>query len=179
MVQSFNISHPGKIKYYIVDDYANSDCNYLNSWNGSYQLSPDATFSSPLIDMNDYGGIGMPKVVVIGPNKQVYYNGKNNQIDELSIINGINQSLQISTNVQNISNTKESSIYYDNQNKLIQFYENNFNSYKIFSSNGELIDFSNSVLKDKINVQFLIDGLYIIQYISQGKTYSYRFLKNN
>ena len=91
-VQSFNISHPGKVKYYIVDDYANSDCNYLNSWNGSYQLSPDATFSSPLIDMNDYGGAGMPKVVVIGPNKQVYYNGKNNQIDELSIINGINQS---------------------------------------------------------------------------------------
>ena len=62
--------------------------------------------------------------MVIGPNKQVYYNGKNNQIDELSIINGINQSLQISTNVQNIINTKESFVFYDNQNKLIQFYEN-------------------------------------------------------
>tara|TARA_B000000565_G_C23704915_1_gene347191 strand:+ start:135 stop:875 length:741 start_codon:yes stop_codon:yes gene_type:complete len=177
-VQSFNISHPGKVKYYIVDDYANSDCNYLNSWNTSYQLSPDATFSSPLIDMNDYGGSGMPKVVVIGPNKQVYYNGKNNQIDELSIINGINQSLQISTDVQNISNTKESSVYYDNQNKLIQLSENNFNSYKIFSISGELVAKS-TVLKDKINVQFLIDGLYIIQFISQEKTYSYRFLKNN
>ena len=80
------------------------------------------------------------KVVVIGPNKQVYYNGKNNQIDELSIINGINQSLQISTDVQNISNTKESSVYYDNQNKLIQLSENNFNSYKIFSISGELVD---------------------------------------
>ena len=128
----FYVFTSGKVKYYIVDDYANSDCNYLNSWNGSYQLSPDL-FSSPLIDMNDYGGIGMPKVVVIGPNKQVYYNGKNNQIDELSIINGINQSLQISTDVQNISNTKESSVFYDNQNKLIQLSENSFNSYKIFS----------------------------------------------
>ena len=177
-VQSFNISHPGKVKYYIVDDYANSDCNYLVSWNGSYQLSPDATFSSPLIDMNDYGGSGMPKVVVIGPNKQVYYNGKNNQIDELSIINGINQSLQISTNDQNIINTKESYVFYDNQNKLIQLSENNFNSYKIFSISGELVAKS-TVLKDKINVQFLIDGLYIIQFISQEKTYSYRFLKNN
>ena len=47
MLQSFNVTHPGKVKYYIVDDYANSDCNYLNSWNGSYQLSPDATFSNP------------------------------------------------------------------------------------------------------------------------------------
>ena len=156
----------------------NSDCNYWNSWNGSYQLSPDATFSSPLIDMNDYGETGMPKVVVIGPNKQVYYNGKNNQIDELSIINGINQSLQISTDVQNISNTKESTVYYDNQNKLIQLSENNFNSYKIFSISGELV-VKSTVLKDKINVQFLIDGLYIIQFISQEKTYSYRFLKNN
>ena len=119
----------------------------------------------------------MPKVVVIGPNKQVYYNGKNNQIDELSIINGINQSLQISTDVQNISTTKGYSVYYDNQNELIQLSENNFNSYKIFSISGELVAFKSTVMKDKINVQFLIDGLYIIQFISQEKTNSYRFLK--
>ena len=113
---------------------------------------------------------------MIGPNKQVYYNGKNNQIDELSIINGINQSLQISTDVQNISTTKGYSVYYDNQNELIQLSENNFNSYKIFSISGELVKLS-TVMKDKINVQFLIDGLYIIQFISQEKTNSYRFLK--
>ena len=75
--QSFASSHPGIVKFYLVDDFANSDCSYLNGWAGSYQLYPESSFSNSIISMNDYGGPGMPKVVVIGPDKQVYYNVKN------------------------------------------------------------------------------------------------------
>ncbi len=177
-VQSFDGTHPGLVKYFIVDDFANSDCNFLTAWNGSYQLFPDATFSNPSINMNDYGGIGMPKVVVIGPNKQVYYNGKNNEITQAAIIDGINQSLQVSNNLENNELNQESSFFYDNQNKLIQFYDTKIINYKIFSSNGELVDFSNSS-NSVIDVKYLSRGLYIIKYNIKEKVFTRRFTVRN
>ena len=128
--------------------------------------------------MNDYGGIGMLKVVVIGPNKQVYYNGKNNEITQSTIIDGINQSLQISTNIDNNDVNQGFSFFYDNQNKLIQFYNTKVINYKIFSSNGELIDFSNSSIRE-IDVKYLLSGLYIIKYSTKEKVFTRRFTVYN
>ena len=31
-VQSFAISHPGRVHFYMADDYANSTCSYLSGW---------------------------------------------------------------------------------------------------------------------------------------------------
>ena len=67
-VQSFATSHPGRVKYYLADDYANNTCSYLSGWASNYNIATDAFFSTTDLDMLDYGTVGMPKVVVLGKN---------------------------------------------------------------------------------------------------------------
>ena len=74
-VQSFATSHPGRVKYYLADDYANSTCSYIDGWVSNYNIATDASFSSSDLDMLDYGQEGMPKVVVLGgTDHTIYYN---------------------------------------------------------------------------------------------------------
>jgi len=77
-VQSFATSHPGIVKYYLADDYANSTCSYLAGWALNYEIATDAIFSDALLDMADYGTAGMPKVVVLGKNTHTIYYNENN-----------------------------------------------------------------------------------------------------
>ena len=52
-VQSFSTSHPGRVKYYLADDYANSTCSYLSGWASNYNIATDAFFSTTDLDMLD------------------------------------------------------------------------------------------------------------------------------
>ena len=64
--QTFQGTHPGRVLYYVVDDYANSSCTDLKNWASSIGVTnPTALFSSLDITMSDYGTDGMPKVVVL------------------------------------------------------------------------------------------------------------------
>lgn len=73
--QSFASSNPGRVKFYLVDDYANSSCSTLNSWASTNSISPDASFSNAAIKMTDYGTAGMQKTIVLGGTSHtVYYN---------------------------------------------------------------------------------------------------------
>ncbi|MBL4594434.1 MAG: hypothetical protein JKX68_11560 [Flavobacteriales bacterium] len=74
-VQAYATTHPGRVKFYLVDDYANTPCNGFTVWASVYGITDCTIFSDPSIDMNDYGVPGMPKTVVIaGSNHQVYFN---------------------------------------------------------------------------------------------------------
>ena len=76
-VQSFNTSHPGKVHFYIADDYANSACGLLNNFANNYSMSNSTIFTSSNITMSDYGVDGMPKVVVLAGNDHLVYLNKN------------------------------------------------------------------------------------------------------
>src|SRR6185436_4860235 len=75
IVQTYQSTNPYKVIMYLVDDFANTTCTSLETWQNNTGV-PDATpFSNSAINMNDYGGPGMPKIVVIGgPNHTVFYN---------------------------------------------------------------------------------------------------------
>ncbi|MCF8370512.1 MAG: T9SS type A sorting domain-containing protein [Bacteroidales bacterium] len=75
-VENFESSHPGQVKYYLVDDYANTSCSSLSSWANSNGLGEsDAIISSSSVNMSDYGIPGMPKIIVVGcSGHKVYYN---------------------------------------------------------------------------------------------------------
>jgi hypothetical protein len=66
VVESFQASHPGRVRMYLCDDYANTSCTSLNSWRNNQGLTNATTFSDASISMTDYGAAGMPKVVVLG-----------------------------------------------------------------------------------------------------------------
>ena len=73
--QSYNSTYPGRVKFYLVDDNANTTCSSLTSWASTNGIVPDATFSNSAISMYDYGGPGMPKTVVLGgASHTVFYN---------------------------------------------------------------------------------------------------------
>lgn len=74
-VLNFETSHPNRVKYYLVDDFANTTCSALSSWASSNGLGSTTMFSDAAISMTDYGQIGMPKIVVLGGlNHQIYFN---------------------------------------------------------------------------------------------------------
>ena len=93
-VQSFATSHPGRVKYYLADDYGNSSCNYLSGWAGNYNITTDAIFSDAILNMTDYGTNGMPKVVVLGKNTHtIYYNQNDNKTTQIGVENAITLAL--------------------------------------------------------------------------------------
>ncbi len=94
VVQSFELSHPDRVKMYVCDDYANTTCSSLNSWCIQNGLTKTTKFSNTAINMNDYGSTGMPKIVVVGNyTHQVYYNA-NNSVNATLLSNAISAALE-------------------------------------------------------------------------------------
>lgn len=95
-VQSFAISHPGKVKMYLIDDVGNASCATLSAWATTNSIVPDAIFDNAgiLINENDYGGGGMPHVVVVGgADHEIFFNVKDGFNNEVPITNAINQAI--------------------------------------------------------------------------------------
>ena len=77
IVQTYTTSHPGRIEFYLVDDYANTSCSGLKGWAKAYGLEDATKFSDAAISMNDYGVDGMPKIVVLGGSEHRIFFNKN------------------------------------------------------------------------------------------------------
>lgn len=81
IVKSYQANNPGKVRYYMVDDYANTNCASLDSWCNSNGIEKNAfslRFVNSAIKMTHYGSNGMPKIVVLaGADHKVLYNVNN------------------------------------------------------------------------------------------------------
>jgi hypothetical protein len=66
VVQNYQETNPDAVRYYLVDDLANTNCTSLMSWAKNNHITPVASFSDSLINMLDYGTQAMPKIVVLG-----------------------------------------------------------------------------------------------------------------
>ena len=80
--QSFAVSNPGKVVYYLSDDVGNASCSTLSSWASTNSIGPAnlTVFdnSGTAINETNYGGSGMPHVMVIGGlDHKIYFNEKN------------------------------------------------------------------------------------------------------
>lgn len=92
-ILNYAISNPGVVEYWVTDDYANTSCSSVAGWCATYGITNATYFSSSTIDMNDYGGSGMPKVVVVGcSNHKIYYN-KNDNPDGQAVSDAIAEAL--------------------------------------------------------------------------------------
>ena len=97
-VMSYGASNPGKVKYWLIDDIGDSPCNYLTSWAISSNIVVDniQIFSNAgdSNNENNYGGMGMPHVVVVGNSSHhIYLNLLNGANDGPAIANAINQAI--------------------------------------------------------------------------------------
>jgi hypothetical protein len=74
-VQNALASHPGKVVFYLADDYGNSSCGSLNTWANSNGVTDGIRISNNQVSMTPYGDPGMPKIVVAGGSQhKVFYN---------------------------------------------------------------------------------------------------------
>jgi hypothetical protein len=100
--QSFNASYPGRVKYYLSDDSGNTPCNSLALWASTNGIHPDASFSNSSIDMDDYGGPGMPKTVVLGGTSHTVFYDVNGPVNSTSLEAAISNALA-ATGIENQS----------------------------------------------------------------------------
>ncbi len=117
-VQSFAASNPGKVLFWFSDDIGNTPCSSLSSWASTNSIGPAnmTTFGNVgvPIDEANYGGTGMPHVVVMGgSNHHIYYNQRNGSNDGVAISNAITQALA-STGVGTVTNKKSGLELYPN-----------------------------------------------------------------
>lgn len=110
VVQSFQATHPDRVKMFLCDDYADTPCPSLTSWANTYGMTQVTLFSNNAIKMEDYGTPGMPKIVVIAPDHSVQYNA-NNAVDATALQNAINSSLTFTSVAQDNMNKSTLNIF--------------------------------------------------------------------
>lgn len=65
VVDAFEASHPGRVKFYATDYGDVSTCPQMNTWQSAHSLTP-VLFTNGAAEVDYYGGMGMPTVVVLG-----------------------------------------------------------------------------------------------------------------
>lgn len=185
-ILNFAVSKPGKVSFWLLDDYANTPCETFKSWctnngllNAKYAVSKD-------VKMTDFGSNGMPKVVVIGcQSGKVYYN-INNTPEGTGVTAAINAALADiekgclasgpALNERTFKlypNPCSSSVYvlsnYDWENPEV----------RVSNLFGQTVLTSSLELKSKveINLSGLIPGSYFIEIKDENKIYREKILK--
>jgi hypothetical protein len=109
-VQSFAISNPGKVIYWLSDDIGDNNCTVLSNWASTNGIGTtgSAYFNNngKAIDEANYGGSGMPHVVVLGgTNHQIFYNQRNGSGDGAAITSAITTAINVTTGISSIGNS--------------------------------------------------------------------------
>ncbi len=79
--ESYASSHPEKIDFIVVDDYADTPCESLTSWVEQYQMLNANVIVNDAVAMSDYGIDGMPKIVLLsGTDHKIYYNENSSMV---------------------------------------------------------------------------------------------------
>jgi len=188
-VQSFSASHPGRVHFYLVDDFANTACGTLVNWGNSNNMPLNTAFSSSDISMSDYGTNGMPKVVVLGGNDHLVYLNKNDdKINFTDVQTAINDALSAPLAVeQSVSNEFEISSYPNPVNNVLNVSYSSIKSaiinFTIVDALGRVIltvednpSFSVGKSIKSINVSTLDNGNYFLKISSESVVESMPFV---
>ena len=111
--QNYSSSNPGRVLYYLCDDVGNTSCSTINAWANTNGLTNSTRFSNAAINEADYGGSGMPHIVVLGgANHTVFFDQKNN-VNTTNLTTAIDNALA-AVSVKENSKSKLSLTVYPN-----------------------------------------------------------------
>lgn len=176
IVQSFQQSNPGQVLYYLTDDVGNSTCSQIDGWANSNSIGSNRTsFSSPNINMNDYGIAGMPKIVVLGGGVQhkIYFNENDAAAGNSINIHGaislaltetgsevLNNGVNNFTIFMNNANSTVTANYFLSQVSDMQI--SIFNSLGIEIINRSIRNQNSGQHMENFEIEKLTDGIYFI-----------------
>ena len=183
-VQTFATSHPGRVHFYIADDYGTTACGTLNNFASNMPVS--TIFSSSDVNMSDYGAYGMPKVVVLGGSDHyIYFNKNENKINFSGVQTAIDSALNnfVASNSEIVSTFQLNAFPNPTQDKLTVNYHLNKNEEVTF----EIIDLLGKKVKTMVvfntpgayttdlNVSELPSSNYILKIHTAERTENLRF----
>ena len=102
LAQSAEANNPGRVVFYLCDDYANTGCSTISGWASNNNMTKAVTFSNSSISMTDYGSAGMPKIVVLGGSAHTIFDNENYSVNSTTMQNAINQALLATGITENI-----------------------------------------------------------------------------
>ncbi len=117
IVQLYAASNPGQVLMYVADDYANTPCSTIDNWVFANAMDSVTTFSDSALDMTAYGGVGMPKIIVVGGgyDHTVYFNQNNIPADDSTgIHNAIDSALADVTGLAAVSTGMQGAMIFPN-----------------------------------------------------------------
>lgn len=124
-VQSFATSNPGKVRMYLADDLGDASCSTLSNWVATNSVGSPANmtiFSNAgnVIDENDFGGTGMPHVIVMGgTDHKIYYNKKGSLTNDLTGITAAVNTAMSALSVGEATNDAKFSVLPNPANDVI------------------------------------------------------------
>jgi hypothetical protein len=187
VAQSFHATYPGRVLFYLCDDYANTSCSSLNSWANSNSIPSSASslrFSNTVIDMTHYGSTGMPKIVVVGgADHKVLYNanGSVNATDLQSAINaGLNASAIHESDMLSSTLTIFPNPVTDALNLSFTIQESSTVNVEIYNNIGQkvynkVVTYNSGVNNEVINTTKFANGNYFVKISNTDKSKTQQF----
>jgi len=188
IAQTYSSTYPGKIQYFLCDDYANTSCSVLNGWADNSGIGQNRTsFSNSAIDMLDYGSAGMPKIVIVaGANHQVFFNEINSAagnataiqsaLDQAIISSGLNEPVKNDLQIMlspNPANFEMNVSFNLNKTTDVVFQILNING-SVAKTYDVLKNQSGKISYD-LKVNNLANGNYLLKSLIDGKATFTRF----
>ncbi|MDQ3049834.1 MAG: T9SS type A sorting domain-containing protein [Bacteroidota bacterium] len=181
-VDGYQASNPGRVFFYLADDYANTSCLSLNGWANTMSIPQNAyslRFSNAAIDMTDYGTSGMPKIVVIGGSSHTVFYNANNSVNAAAIQNAIDLALSATGITENNSSFSDLNLFPNPADKSSEI---KFNLVKnatvtidLFNLEGKKqeVVFSGQMQSGEnkvvLNTSVLPAGMYLVKLTSEGQ----------
>jgi len=194
-VLNFAVSNPGVVEYWLTDDFANTNCTTIVDWCTNAGITNAKFFSTADLDMFDYGGSGMPKVVVLGcTDHKVYYNVNNTPSGQgtTTAINAALADIANSCQPVGIDEITESNISvscYPNPasstlNVAVEMSDSQSFAVEVIGLNGVAfnkveVENSNSVLNElQLDISALSTGMYFLKVTSNDVVAVQKFQVN-
>ncbi len=173
-VHSFEISQPGKVLYYLIDDLGDNNCASLGTWakTNGIDTSKITIFDNTgnAIKESNFGGSGMPHIVVVsGIDHKIIYNEKNGSGT------GVQNALNIATSVSDVTNSIK---FFISPNPVAETlaitYSKSVASISILSLTGQTIKeeiFGTGKLNPTLSLSGVATGSYLVRITDvDGKT---------
>jgi hypothetical protein len=180
--QSFATSHPGKVVYYMVDDYGDGgagSCSTLSGWANTNSITPAniTTFNNAgnVIKMTDFGGNAMPRVAVIGgTDHKIYFNAANAAGNNPTAIQAAISSALTALSVGNTSEVKFSVAPNPAAQTLSIQNDKAIGKVVVVSANGQVAmeeTYASGKVNPVLNIANLAAGMYVVKVTdTEGKT---------
>ncbi len=109
--KTYEVTNPGKVVYYLTDDFGNTTCATLTSWASTNAIAGVPIISDETVSQANYGGAAMPKIVIVaGTNHKIYFN-QNNGLNATTFTVAINNAIATSSIKESVQSDFKMSVY--------------------------------------------------------------------